>query len=188
MFARRFARSVGLVAAAGCAACASNSAPRGWLPKPGEAQVIAYGGWIELTYEENDGRRRAHGELIAVTADSVWVLEERGGLVIPTAAVRTGKLTAYAAQTGNVAAWTVVGTLATISNGAFLIFTAPMWIIGGTLVTGNESRAPERKHPPLTWVGLAPYARFPQGMPAGVELTALQSKRDFAPTTATGNR
>lgn len=188
MFAGSLARSVSLVAAAGCAACAGNSAPRGWLPKAEEAQVVAYGGWIELTCEENGGRRRSQGELIAVTADSVWVLEERGGVVMATAAVRTGKLTAYAAQTGNAATWTVVGTLATISNGAFLIFTAPMWIIGGTLVTGNESRAPERSHPSLTWEGLAPYARFPQGMPAGVELMALRSKNDYEPRTATGNR
>jgi hypothetical protein len=187
MFAGSLARSVSLVAAAACAACAGNSAPRGWLPEPEEAQVVAYGGWIELTHEERDRRRRILGELIAVSADSVWVLDDRGGVVIPTATVRKGKLTAYAPQSGDLATWTVVGTLATISNGAFLIFTAPMWIIGGTLVTGNESRAPERRHPPLTWVGLAPYARFPQGMPAGVELTTLQSKRYFGPTTATGN-
>lgn len=176
MFAASVARRVSLAAAVTCAACARNSAPDGWLPKPAEAQATAYGGWIELTYQDGDVTRRADGELIAVSADSVWVLNENQGLVIPTTAVQRGKLTAYAAQTGTMSIWTAVGTLATISNGAFLIFTAPMWIIGGTLATAGESRAPQRNSPPLAWVDLAPFARFPQGVPDGIEVTALQAK------------
>jgi hypothetical protein len=181
MFAASVTRWVGLAAAAACAACASNSAPRGWLAEPAETQSAAYGGWIELTYQESQAKRHTDGELIAVSAESVWVLNGSGGHVIPTITVQGGKLTAYAAQTGTLTTWTVVGTLATISNGAFLIFTAPMWIVGGSLTAGGESRSPERKHPPLTWVELAPFARFPQGMPEGVELPALQPKKDYGP-------
>ena len=172
---------VSLGIAIACAACARNTAPKGWLPKPIEAQTAAYGGWIELTYGEA-AERRTDGELIAVSAESVWVLSGNQGLVIPTAAVKRGKLTAYAAQKGGLTAWTVIGTLSTISNGGFLIFTAPMWIIGGSLAVGGESRAPELKNPPLTWVELAPFARFPQGLPAGIALTALQPKKDYHPT------
>lgn len=160
-----------------CAACASNTAPRDWLPTPTQAQTAAYGGWIELTYDQPE-ERRTDGELIAVSAESVWVLSGSQGLVIPTATVKTGKLTAYAAQKGGLTTWATLGTLATISNGGFLIFTAPMWIIGGSLAVGGESRAPERKNPPLTWVELAPFARFPQGIPQGIEVTALQPKKD----------
>lgn len=181
MFGASVARRVGLAAAAACAACASNSAPKGWLAEPAETQSAAYGGWIELTYQESEGKRHTDGELIAVSADSVWVLNESGGRVVPTSAVQGGKLTAYSAQTGTLTTWTVVGTLATISNGAFLIFTAPMWIVGGSLTAGSESRSPERMHPPLAWVELAPFARFPQGMPEGVALTALQPKKDYGP-------
>jgi hypothetical protein len=75
----------------------------------------------------------------------------------------------------------LLGTLSTISNGGFLIFTAPMWLIGGSLAVGGESRAPERKSPPLTWVELAPFARFPQGIPDGIALTALQEKKVLTP-------
>jgi hypothetical protein len=181
MFAASVSHWVSLAAVVSCAACASNSAPKGWLPKPAEAQAGVYGGWIELTSQESAEPRRTDGELIAVSADSVWVLNESQGVVIPTSTVQSGKLTAYAAQTGNLTTWTVGGTLATISNGAFLIFTAPMWLIGGSLAVGGESRSPERKNPPLTWVQLAPFARFPQGMPEGIELTALQPKKDYGP-------
>ena len=168
--------------AVACTACAGNTAPKGWLPKPIEAQAAAYGGWIELTYAEPD-ERHTYGELIAVSAESVWVLSGSQGLVIPTAAVKKGKLTAYAAQKDGLTAWMLLGTLSTISNGGFLIFTAPMWLIGGSLAVGGESRAPERKSPPLTWVELAPFARFPQGLPEGIALTELQET--MVPTPAT---
>jgi hypothetical protein len=163
------------------AGCAPNSAPKGWLPKPIQAQAVAFGGWIELTYNEAEVKRNTDGELIAVSADSVWVLTPNQGYVIHTGSVEKGKLTAYAAQTGGLTGWTTVGTLSTISNGAFLIFTAPMWLFAGSLTIGGEARSAERRHPPLTWVELAPFARFPQGLPAGIELTALQPKKDYAP-------
>jgi hypothetical protein len=165
--------SLGLAVA--CTACAHNTAPPGWLPKPAESQAAAYGSWIELTYQGSE-ERRTDGELIAVSAESVWVLSGNQGVVIPTAAVKSGKLTAYAAQKGGPTLWTIVGTLSTISNGAFLILTAPMWMIGGSLAVAGESRAPERRTPRLAWAELAPYARFPQGLPPGIELTALLPK------------
>jgi len=175
MFSGSVARWLSLGTAVACAGCAGNSAPEGWLPKPVEAQAGAYGGWIELRYNQAT-EQRADGELIAVSAESVWVLSGNQGLVIPTAGVKRGKLTAYAAQKGAVTTWAVLGTLSTISNGWFLIFTAPMWIIGGPLAVGSESRAPERKSPPLAWGELAAFARFPQGMPEGIDLSALKAK------------
>lgn len=177
MCGARSSRWASLAAALAGAACAGSSAPEEWLPKPAEAQAAAYGGWIELTHEGSAQPRRTEGELIAVSADSVWVLSDTHGVVIPTSAVGKGKLTVYAAQTGTLRTWTVLGALSTLSNGGFLIFTAPMWIIGGSIATGGESRAAERKHPRLTWTELAPFARFPQGMPEGVELTALRGRK-----------
>lgn len=176
MLSGSVARWLSLGTAVVCAGCARNSAPEGWLPKPAEAQAGAYGGWIELSYDQAT-KQRADGELIAVSADSVWVLSQDQALVIPTTAVRAGKLTAYAAQKGGLTAWTVVGMLSTISNGWFLFFTAPMWIIGGPLAVGSESRAPERKSPPLAWGELAPFARFPPGMPEGIDLSTLKAKQ-----------
>ncbi len=177
MFSGSVARWLSLGTAVACAGCAHNSAPEGWLPKPAEAQAGAYGGWMELSYKQTT-EQRADGELIAVSADSVWLLGEDQALVIPTTAVKRGKLTAYAAQKGPLALWTLLGTLSTISNGVGLIFTAPMWIIGGSLAVGSESRAPERKSPRLTWGELAPYARFPQGMPEGMDLSTLTAKSE----------
>jgi hypothetical protein len=158
----------------GAGACAHSSAPKGSVPAPADAPAVATGGWVELTYREAGRKQHLAGELIAVNADSVWVLNQTGGSVMPTSGVESGKLTVYAAQTGGLTGWVVGGTLATLSNGGFLIFTAPMWIIGGSLTVSGEVRAAERKHPPLQWAELAAFARFPPGMPAGMDLTALR--------------
>ena len=168
-FATGGAAAVGL-------ACAKTSAPKDWLPTPEEAQAASYGGWIELTYREGQQDRPADGELIAVNADSVWLLNRKERLVLPTVAVKRGKLTAYEAQTGGLAGWTVGGTVATVSNGVFFVFTAPMWVIGGSLATGAQSHAPERSSPPLKWADLAPFARFPQGVPEGMDFRSLRAK------------
>jgi hypothetical protein len=159
--------------AAGLSGCASNSAPEGWLLPPVEVQSGAHGGWIELRHAGAE-ERNTDGELIAVSADSVWVLVRERGVVVPTAAIAEGKLTLFAAQKGGLSGWVVGGTLATLSNGVFLIFTAPMWVIGGSLAVGAESRAPERNHPPLNWAELAPFARFPQGLPPRLDLETLR--------------
>jgi len=170
------ARHPTLLGVAGVAlvtACASNTAPAGFLPKPDQLQTDAYGGWIELRYLQEGRELRRAGELIAVSKDSVWVLEQAGGVVLATSAVRTGKLTAYTSGVGKVATFTFLGVLSTVSNGVVPILTAPLWIITGTVAGVTESHAPERKTPPLGWPDLATFARFPAGMPTGVKLEDL---------------
>ena len=125
-------------------ACAGNTAPPHFLPSPAESQTDGYGGWIELTVKDRGGERRVEGELIAVSDDTVRVLRgSGGGVVVPTAQVQEGKLTAYRPATGAVTGYAALGTVSTISNGILLVFTAPLWIITGTAVGVSESRAPE---------------------------------------------
>ena len=157
------------------AACAGHTAPLGFLPTPQEAQSSAYGGWIELTL---NGEERVEGELLAVNADSVWVLSSEGGAVVPTAAVVQGKLTRYAWSSGNVTTWTAVGVLSTISNGLVLIFTAPVWVITGSVAGAGESHAAQRLWPRFAWAALAEFARFPQGMPPDLSWQNLRPKQE----------
>ena len=153
-------------------ACAGNTAPAGFLVTPRLAQTEAYGGWVELLVT---GGVRVDGELIAVTADSVWVLGT-ASVVVPVASVRQGKLTTTNAEVGNVAGATGLGVVSTISNGILLVFTMPLWIIVGTAAGSSQSYAPERRVPPLHWAELNGFARFPQGLPDGVSLASLRAK------------
>jgi hypothetical protein len=177
----RFACIVVAGAAALATACASNTAPPGFLVTPVEAESAAYGGWIELTLiRDIQGKQpRGEGELLAAGADSVWVLTPQGGVVIPTAMVSEGKLTAY--QGASAAGWTALGVVSTASNGLLLIITAPLWILTGTIAGASDSYIPQHRAPPRAWADLAAFARFPQGMPQGVSLETLKPKQAAVP-------
>lgn len=155
-------------------ACSTHSAPDGFLPTPIEAQTRAQGGWMEISRNGPDGLETLAGELIAVTQDSVWILRSPQATALPTSEIVEGKLTGYDSKHGDVAGATFVGTVLTASNGAFLILTAPMWMIGGSLAAGSQSRVAMEDLPPVAWAELADFARFPQGMPPGLELAELR--------------
>jgi hypothetical protein len=161
------------------AGCAINPAPHGFLPSPAEATADVYGGWIELTMVAGKHDSTVGGELIAVRDDSVWVLPDGGHVaVIATGAVKQGRLVRYRSDAGAVAGFTALGVVSTASNGALLIITAPLWIITGVVASSNEAAAPLRRVPPLAWRDLAAYARFPQGLPPGIDLGEIRPKPD----------
>jgi hypothetical protein len=153
--------------------CAGTTAPPRFLRNAEASQQQSYGGWIDVTYAIGTGSSRVAGELIAVSADSLWIKHAGGGTIVPTQAVTGGQLAGYDSQWRRVEALAVLGALTTISNGAFLIVTAPAWVIGGSLAAASQSRIPLRSLPPARWTDLASFARFPQGMPAPVTLQGL---------------
>lgn len=156
--------------------CAVSTAPHGYLPAPAQAAREVRGGWVEVDRYGSDGTTRLEGELIAVTADSLWILDASGLSSVPTDVVGGGQLTWYDSEAGRVAGLSLLGTVSTASNGVFLVFTAPMWIIGGSIASGVQSQLPRERIPAGSWAELAAYARFPAGMPPGVELRGLRLK------------
>jgi hypothetical protein len=176
--------SAGLAAVL-AAACVSNPAPRGWLPPAQITAREAYGGWIVVDTAQPDRRSSpgsglpaadVAGELIAVDSDTVFVMPLRAVVGIPKARVRSATLFAYDAEWGRLVAWDVLGTLFTVSNGGFALLTFPMMLITSTAATASRSRAPrvELADSPDRWAQLRLYARFPQGMPPGIDRAGLQ--------------
>ena len=155
-------------------ACFYTTAPKGWLPTAAEAQRDAYGGWIMVQYKTGAETRAVHGELIAATRDSVHVLTVDSIVALPTTAVISGTLTTYDAKVRTLKLWTVLGVVSTASHGAALVLSAPVWLIAGASATAAASRAPrvESTKP----VDLRPYARFPQGIPPGLDTRQLRQK------------
>lgn len=169
-------RLVSLFVSALVLGCATHTAPHGFLPDPLEAGSSVYGGWIEVTFETSAGTRQVAGELISATADSLWVLDASGGgTVVATSAVRSGQLVGYDSEVGKVGTGTALGVLSTASNGLFAIFTAPAWVIVGSLAARAQSRLPIEEIP-AAWEDLASFSRFPQGLPQGVRLSGLRPK------------
>lgn len=157
-------------------ACTSHSAPSGFLPDPREAQTDAYGSWIDVTVTGNEAGEEILGELIAIDADTTWVLGTSGIRSFATAAIVQGRLVAYDSRAGAVGGGAVVGFVSTISNGVFLILTGPMWIIGGSVAAAQQSRRPIHDLTEDTPASFGRFARFPMGLPEGLDPATLEGR------------
>lgn len=165
------------------AGCATNPAPRGWLLPADSAQRDPYGAWMVVTYGANSGgpARRAAGELLAVDPDTVFLLSPGDTLIaVPRDRVLRGRLAYYDAQIWAPSLWTAVGTMSTLSHGFVLLVSAPVWIVTGTAATASQSHRPiidVRRNDGTEWRVVGRYARFPLGMPVGVDRRGLRGKR-----------
>jgi hypothetical protein len=171
--------SCALPFAATLAACASTSAPPKFLPEPEIAGRDVHGGWLELRVAGAAGRElRLDGELLAITADSVWLMTHPdslpahdSGYVVARHAVTSAHLTWWSADPANLGWLSLLGTLSTISNGFVLILTAPTWVLTGTIASANYTFAPRTGLEPASTDSLdvRSLARFPAGMPTGFD-------------------
>jgi hypothetical protein len=153
--------------------CYRSSAPTGWLPRPEEAPGQAFGSWIELQ-RSGTPRPVIEGELIAIDADTVHILTYAGLVSLSRASLCCVTLTAFRMDYSALQLWTALGTLSTLSHGFGLILSAPLWLLTGTLATTAASHAPRIQS--TDPAALRPYARFPQGMPPGLDRSTLRRK------------
>ena len=149
--------------------CATTNVPSHWLSEPEEVASDAYGGWIDIQSREN----RIAGELVAISEDTVFVANSTLHTVA-SKDVLSARLVIYDAS--SMAGYVFLGTLSTISNGLFLIFTAPMWLIGGPIAAGSRSFDPIIDYPQRPLVDFKPFARYPQGLPSGLDRNAISMK------------
>lgn len=152
--------------------CASFNAPYKWLPEPKQVPEDPYGSWIEVVNITPDSVKAEtiRGELIAIDRDTLYLLDNTLANIrmFPAAKIKSARLVRYYANEGAMGALTALGALSTVSNGMFLIFTMPQWLIGGTIASTARSYDPVMDYPDVKLQEFIPYARFPQGYPKGV--------------------
>jgi len=129
------------------------------------------------------------GELLAVEPDTLFLIRENTLNAISKSDVREAKafLQEYPLTPGEVAGWTVLGTLSTISNGFGLVITAPLWLITGTvtgIVAAAQANHGDFVYPDGSWSELRKFARFPQGLPQGIPRERLKTASNL-PTHTT---
>lgn len=165
-----FALALGLLSA-----CASDTAPIGWLPAPRAVPGEGFGAWAQVRSQSHPQARvtDTDGELLAVDPDSVFVLVADQVAAVPVASLVNVKLTRFVSGAGGLGAWTFVGVLSTVSHGLVLILTAPLWTLVGSIASASESFVPQESVRSTEVAWLRPYARFPQGMPAGLDRASL---------------
>jgi len=156
--------------------CASNSAPKNWLPTATDAQSTAYGGWLDLVYYYGVDQKTGSGELIAVTLDSIYWLEADGLHTQPRRATVQARITAFDANSSSFTAWTILGTLSTASHGILSPISATLWIIGGSVSAASRSFEAVEKSTYAEWDEIGKYARYPSGIPAGLDRSRIVKK------------
>ncbi|MDZ7337872.1 MAG: hypothetical protein ONB30_04975 [candidate division KSB1 bacterium] len=156
--------------------CATTHAPRGWLASSSNMQTDVYGGWIEVEYY-SASREKAQltGELIAIGNDSIYIANETFH-AIALSSIKSARLVTYKSNAEVMGVLVVLGTLSTIRNGYFLIFTAPMWIIGGCISSAVRSFEPIVDYPKQELSRFVPFARYPQGLPAGIDRNQIRMR------------
>jgi hypothetical protein len=157
--------------------CAVTNAPEGWRPSPRAMQTDTHGGWIYVKCASASERKaELGGELIAIGKDSIYVANETLHSVA-ISSVKSAQLGAYNPHTNEMAGLVFLGTLSSVSNGILLVFTAPLWIIGGSMATRARSFEPILEYPGRALSSFAPFARFPQGLPAGLDRSRITWNR-----------
>lgn len=160
-------RELALVAA--LAGCTTNPDPRS--PSLTMMEREGFGGYIVV----HTPTALIQGELISVEPGVVRVrsLSTRVLSAIPLAEVTKAQLYTYKAE-GFYGAWSVVGALTTFSHGFFVVFSAPTWLISGGIAAAVETSHVKLEWPDDSWRDIAAWARFPQGMPPGLDPRALE--------------
>jgi hypothetical protein len=154
--------------------CARPDVPQGLTPAS-EALRQASGAQVFV----RTGSSIVRGELLSVETDTLFLIDGNILVALCKDQVVEAKafLQEYPLTSGDVAAWTVVGTLSTLSNGMGLIITAPLWLITaavtGTLAASSANNG-DFRYPEDSWGGLRKFARFPQGFPPGIPREQLK--------------
>jgi hypothetical protein len=151
--------------------CKGVRAPSESVPKRKAIVTDAFGGWIIL----NPGRPAAlMGEFISHNEESVFIMTNVRLEEIAKTQIDSARLIMYNTQALEYGLWTTLGSVSTLSNGFFLTFTFPLWLLTGIPVTTGESRRQNYlDYPETDWAEMGKFARFPQGMPEGINPLSL---------------
>ena len=127
----------------------TTTAPKGWLPSVSTAQHESYGGWVTIKSHTRDSESEVHGELIAVDPSQIFILTEQGFTHISIDRITHVKLT----------------TIRLAKN--------------FTLTTNNidVNKRRQMMYPVKPLEEFRAYARFPQGLPEGIDMQSFNPKK-----------
>jgi hypothetical protein len=155
--------------------CSTVKAPQGSVPRRNGVATDAFGGWITLSV--TGGQSSIGGELIAVDTDSLFVMSGDKIQIFSKADISAARLILYKTDNNGYTAWTILGALATISNGGFLVFTFPVFLVTGIVTTITEAkRINFYDYPAVSWDELTKYARFPQGITNKIRISDIKPR------------
>lgn len=163
-----------LIICAVVASCRSVKTPAGTVPRRGSLDKDAFGAWMILT----KGGKQIAGEFIASSNDSIYILPDNGLQAHAIAGLDTIRIVMYKTDAGAYAVWTSIASVATVLNGLFAVITLPATLVTGittSVVEGNRINYLDKGK--ADWSEMRKYARFPQGLPPGLDRKSLRSRK-----------
>tara|TARA_R110002050_G_scaffold47360_8_gene110626 strand:- start:3564 stop:4088 length:525 start_codon:yes stop_codon:yes gene_type:complete len=128
--------------------------------------------WVNL--DENSFETKEYqGELIAVDSTQLYVIAVDTDVDSVCTALSKSNIESFNLYYAkpNTAFWSIpVFTGFTITHGVFLIATAPLNLLITSLTQGHALRASRSQESDLNLDELAPFARYPRGIPAGLTI------------------
>lgn len=147
--------------------CAISQSPGHYRADAEHMQTDLRGSWMVVV---TPARNKMQGELLAVSADSLFLLDQDETLHrLGWEDVHKARLEAWKTRTSSLVGWQAAGTAMSLGHGWFSIITMPLWHLVGTVVTGSHTFDPLVKMPGSNWADFQPFSRFPGGLPAGLK-------------------
>lgn len=148
-----------------------------YLPKAEEAHQFLYG--YHITLELKESKREMSGELIAVDQGDILILPLSGEIPKP----KVERIPLTQAQSFNVRLInyrtvpisSVVLMPLVLSHGIMAAATLPINVVTSGIVIGSMRDRASVSDKEIPWAQLPRYARFPQGLPPGLDLAQIQA-------------
>ncbi len=145
------------------------------LEPESEFGTTAHGSYIELWVSNGDKSVKIierKGELIAIDEDSIYALvyqDEADTLCMGIPREKVNSFNLYHAKP-NTSYWTIPAfALMSASHGRFALATAPLNLFTTSLIQNYILRKSRSQENDLNLDELSPYARFPRGLPPGLQ-------------------
>lgn len=134
-----------------------------------------YGSYIRI-YGYPQGYMLIEGELIAVDFFGIHVLEEKSGKVLRIERSSARHYELFPARSKSYAGFIPLSIALSVSHGGFALLTLPMNLITSISVAASGSTRFSYNEEELDYDKLYMFARFPQGLPKGVDLSGLKGR------------
>lgn len=165
--------------------CQKPMIPGSYMQKPVDATMGIKGSWIVINTHNDTlplAEKSISGELMAIQSDTVYLLTDSALMAVNRDMISSAVLYLFNPQSAIAPIIAGVFSMPSVfgaiikEEGAFLILGVPL-LITGTIMGLNEGKGNVMKYPDkYQFNDLTKFARFPQGLPSGLDPEKLHLK------------
>ncbi len=161
--------------------------PSSYLRNPRGMDTMSNGCWININegiVDQKEVRGNISGELIAVQSDTFYILTRKDFVYIPANEIKTATMFLFKDQSGKYILVTCLGLIPNFAGALinklpkFLLLGIPFAVVGIS-TSAIEASANKYIYPIENQLDqFSVFARFPQGVPKGVDVNKLTLRID----------